>query len=113
MKLRNDKKALRNYLDQHGDYFHRLKGGMHLVVGELIQLKTLLNKKLTKEEEEEGVNVCKALDDIYQDGVEKGARSKLQELVRKIAGKGYSSSEIADMLEEKEEVISDIIATLA
>ena len=45
---------------------------------------------------------------LYDDG----ARTKLKELVAKKVQKGYSLAEIADMLEEEERVIEEIIKEL-
>lgn len=54
--------------------------------------------------------MCKALDDLYQDGIEKGMEKGIQKgrekgeakivaIIRKKVGKGMESSEIADDLE--------------
>ena len=37
-----------------------------------LQSKTVLNKTVTRVEEKEGVNMCKALDTLYNDGFEQG-----------------------------------------
>lgn len=45
-------------------------------------------------------------------GLQQGAEQKLAELVEKKLKKGFSVSEIADLLEEKEETIQKIINNL-
>jgi len=81
-------------------------------IGELLQSKTILEKEVSKEEGESEMDMCKALEDLYQDGVTEGGDKKLKEQVAKKVQKGLSVSEIADMLEESEEVIEEIIASL-
>ncbi len=76
----------------------------------------------TKEyyEKEGAVNMCQALTDLIADGKQEGREEgitlgedkKLGEQVEKKVRKGHSIAEIADMLEESEDVIKGIIAEL-
>ena len=49
--------------------------------------------------------MCKALEDLYQDG----RADKIKELVQKKLAKGHSAELIADALEEDIEVIKKLI----
>ena len=49
--------------------------------------------------------MCKALQDLYDEGVERGIKQKLFEWVKKKLAKGKNVAEIADELEEPLEVI--------
>lgn len=49
---------------------------------------------------------------ILEIGIERGLQQKLVELVEKKLQKGYTIAEIADMLEEREEIIQKIIEEL-
>ncbi len=49
---------------------------------------------------------------LHEEGFEEGAEMKLRELVEKKHAKGYSISEIADMLEEEVETIAKILEEL-
>ena len=49
---------------------------------------------------------------LYDDGAQNGAKTKLKELVAKKIQKGCSVVEIADMLEEDESVIQEIVKEL-
>ena len=51
-------------------------------------------------------------EDAWEDGRAEGERIKLKELVRKKLAKGKSVSEIADILEEEEKTIQEIIDEL-
>ena len=46
--------------------------------------------------------MCKALQDLYDEGVERGIEQKLFEWVKKKLAKGKNVAEIADELEESE-----------
>ncbi len=68
-----------------------------------------LETEVAKEEEESDMDMCKALEDLCQDGVnegkELGQNAKLKELVIKKLQKGDSIEKIADDLVESAEVI--------
>lgn len=61
--------------------------------------------------------MCKALDDLYNDGfeqgIEQGEDRKLMELVQKKMQKGCTIPEIAEMLEESEEAIEKVVNRLS
>jgi len=62
--------------------------------------------------QEEG-KMCKALDDLYNDGIERGIEQgedrKLMVQVQKKLQKGYTIPEIAEMLEESEGTIKKVV----
>lgn len=68
---------------------------------------------MTRVEEKEGVNMCKALDDLYNDGIEQGEDRKLMELVQKKLQRGCTIPEIAEMLEESEGTIEKVVKRLS
>ena len=51
-------------------------------------------------------------EDAWEDGLAEGERIKLKELIRKKLAKGKSVSEIADILEEEEKTIQELIDEL-
>lgn len=67
-------------------------------------------------EKEGAVDMCQALTELLADeraeGKQLGKDEKLTELVVKKVKKGLSVSEIADVLEEDEEIIGKIIESL-
>ena len=69
MKLRNDKKALVDYLRKHKDYFRTVDNTTYQAIGELLQSERILNEEVRVEKNEGGKDMCKALEDLYQDGV--------------------------------------------
>lgn len=82
---------------------------LHNTISEFLQSKQIVKQELIREEMESEMDMCKALEDLYQDGVDVGKGEKLREQVEKKLQKGFTVPEIADMLEESEEVILTIV----
>ena len=76
-------------------------------------LNVCTNSNILIKEGEEKVDMCSGLKALIEEGREEGVglgeNKKLTELVKKKVQKGYSTSEIADMLEEHVDVIAKII----
>lgn len=56
--------------------------------------------------------MCKALDDLYQEGIDKGRIEQLTKQVKKKLEKNMSANEIAEALEEDVDIIKGLIADL-
>jgi len=86
------------------------------MVGEFLQSESIVKKMTSGGEKGDEMDMCKALEDLYNDGVEQGIelgeRQKLKELVGKKLTKGYSVDEIAEMLEESVEIIREFVNEL-
>ena len=106
MKHRRDKEELKTYMNRHGEYFRKLDGGTYQVVAEILQSKRMLKKMAAREEREGEFNMCKALEDLYQDGVEVGIKalvetmqelgSTIESVVSKVVEKFEMTQEIAE-----------------
>ena len=103
LKYRKNKEQLLKYVQENQEYFSRIDedsyNALRVLLGSEQSLKSV--KKHTG-----GIDMCKALDDLYQDGIEKGIQkgrekgeAKIVAIIRKKVGKGMESSEIADDLE--------------
>ncbi len=79
LKFRQNKNALLEYVKEHEDYFHHVDSGTSRAIAELLQSGKLLNKMISVEEKDGGEDMCKALDDLYQDGVEKGIEQGIEQ----------------------------------
>ena len=112
MKCRKDKKALQDYFQENADYFKHVDFETYYAIGEILRSETILKKEVAKEESEGDMDMCKALEDWYQDGVNEGQKVKLQEQVRKKLQKGETVEKIADDLMEQITVIEEIIHSL-
>jgi hypothetical protein len=120
LKYRQNKDALRQYVNSHSSYFKSIDietcQASEVLLGANDELVKVLEKNKTGGE----VNMCKALEDIYNDGVRDGEikgemrgekrgekLSIISKICKKIA-KNKSLEVIADELEEEVENIRPI-----
>lgn len=61
---------------------------------EFLHSETILKQAFEKEKGEEQADMCKALDDLYQDGIEQGAVEAYQEV-------GFSKEEVIERVQKK------------
>lgn len=74
-----------------------------MVISELLHSEKLLKNSVKREEMEDGVDMCKALEDLYQEGVEKGreeACKALEDLYQEGYEKGLAEATKEFLLEE-------------
>ena len=62
---------MRTYLANHKDYFQKLDLETYHALGAFLNSRQLMEINVEKEEKEE-LDMCKALEDIYNDGVQDG-----------------------------------------
>ncbi|MDE8699980.1 transposase, partial [[Ruminococcus] lactaris] len=122
-----DKYALRTYVANHKDYFQKLDLETYHALGAFLNSRQLMEINVEKNEREE-LDMCKALEDIYNDGVqagmevgiEQGRQSGIAEgetaLKKDVAFQmqklGYSLDAIAAVLRESVDGISRILAVV-
>lgn len=105
MSFHNDKEKVRSYLEENRDYF----SNMDIVSSEAVGIFLGCHRQVHKMIEKEGeVDMCKALDDIYNDGVEKGIEQydaliaalanagRIQEIVRCASDKEYKKKLLSE-----------------
>ena len=76
LQYKDDKKALQKYINEHDDFFRKIDGDT------LGAANALLGSRLVPKEDEQEkgeINMCKALDDLYQDGVNEGVSQGLRQ----------------------------------
>lgn len=116
LKCRKDKHALVEYMHKNEAYFRHVDSETCRAIGELLQSKSILEKAVTKKEEESEMDMCKALEDLYQDGINEGTEigkdEKLRELIKRKMEKGDSIEKIADDLVESIEVVQRFVKEL-
>lgn len=117
LKCRNDKKAMRNYVNEHEEYFRHMDRETALVAGEFLQSEKIIKKMMEKNEKGEEMDMCKALEDLYNDGVSQGISQGLSQgvsqgvenAIKLCKGFGATKEEtvvkIADMFEKSEDEI--------
>lgn len=119
LKCRENKDAFIKYTNDNRDYFGHMDFESRQVLSALFNAKHLFDAVM-KEKGAEKDMMCKALQDIYDDGVNEGfergiergivsgQQNKLRELILRKINKGKSIEQIADELEESIEVIKPI-----
>ena len=96
LKYRHKKSELNEYINKNNTYFQNVDYETSQVIKTFLNLKHIPGEVKGKET----VNMCEAIQEMYDDGVKDGMEKKLIELICKKLKKGISVKEIADMLEE-------------
>lgn len=108
LECRGNKEKLKAYMEQEKDYFGHLDRETATAVSVFLGSETIKNKVMANQKEET-MDMCKALQDIYNDGVgegrAEGRASLLTEMIQKKLAKGLSIEEIPEMLETTEEEV--------
>ena len=71
LQCSQDKYAMRTYIANHKDYFQKLDLETYHALGAFLNSRQLMEMNVEKKEMEE-LDMCKALEDIYNDGVQAG-----------------------------------------
>lgn len=119
LQYRKQKSELRKFVKEHATFFSDIDIETSDAVKVFLGSEKLFQN--TTPNETGGMNMCQALDELYQDGIdlgiergiEQGMHAKLLELINKKREKGMTPREIADVLEEPVEVIENAIASAA
>ena len=119
LQYRSNTEKLKEYINEYKEYFSAMPKDDYLALREFLQSKTILKKSLKGVKKEDGkvcVDVCKAIDGIYNNGFNAGV-AKNEEKVRKSEEKVRKYAEKARKSEEKvrksEELIHHIISKMS
>lgn len=112
LQYRKSKTDLVRYVNENGDYFRNVDESTYHVIREFLHSDKMWKKEIKLKGGEEKVNMCRALEELYNDGISEGERSHLLKLIRVKLDKGKSVEEIADALEESVDVIQELIQEL-
>lgn len=110
LKYRKDKDGLRNYINQNKKFFQKVDHETSQAMKAFLNMKQIPGET---ENKEETINMCKAIQEMYDDGVrdgmQQGRDDLLKEKVKRKLQKQKSLEQIADELEEDVNVIRKII----
>lgn len=110
LKYRKDKDGLRNYVNQNKKFFQKVDHETSQAMKAFLNMKHIPGET---ENKEESINMCKAIQEMYDDGVrdgmQQGRDDLLKEKVKRKLQKQKSLEQIADELEEDVKVIRKII----
>ena len=114
LKYRKDKDGLRNYVNENKKFFQKVDHETSQAMKAFLNMKQIPGEN---ENEEEIINMCEAIQEMYDDGVRDGMKRGIQqgrddllkEKVKRKLQKQKSLEQIADELEEDVKVIRKII----
>lgn len=72
LQCRGDKEKLLEYINERADYFQNVDEETYHFMRVALHSEKLLKENIERSKGEDGVNMCKALEDLYNDGVECG-----------------------------------------
>lgn len=73
LQYKNDKDALLKYVMQNREYFENVDVETYYAIKEFLHSEKIL-KKVMSDKKEDSVNMCKALQDLYEEGIEQGRK---------------------------------------
>ena len=109
LKYRGKGSGMQEYLEKHRKYFSSVDRETYQAVRELLHSESQLKSIVSEKNGKESVNMCKALEDIYNDGLNEGKKELIAQLIQNNFSKGYSPEMIADMLEVELEIVQKIL----
>lgn len=116
LECRKTKAELLQYVRRNENYFRNVDEDTYYVIREFLHSEQIWKKEIKLKNGKEQVNMCKALEELYHDGIDEGiAVGKKEQLLEKIRiklAKGKSAEEIAEALEEDLLTIQKLILEL-
>ena len=113
LRYRNSREELTDYINQNKEFFQHVDYETSQAMKAFLNMKDVPGKVGQKED---GVDMCKAIQEMYDDGVRDGIKQGIQqgiqkgvELIQSKLQKKKTSEQIAEELEESVEVIEKII----
>lgn len=82
LEYKQDKKKLQDYMLSHEDYFRNVDRDSYNAAAEMLGAETQLKK--FRKSKKGGMDMCKALDDLYQDGKNEGFEQKALEIAKNL-----------------------------
>lgn len=109
IQYKRDKKEFSRYINENKDYFEKIDDDSYQMINILLKSRKWLDKVKNKEPEGEDNNMCKALEDLYMDGVEEGRNQEIRSLIIKNHNAGLADEMIAKFLEKTVDYVKNII----
>ena len=106
LRYRDSKEELKHYIDENKKFFQNVDYETSQAMKAFLNMKQIPGET---EQKEETVDMCKAIQEMYHDGVRQGRDELLKEQIQRKLQKKKTSDQIAEELEESVEVIEKII----
>ena len=79
LKCRGNKKELLDYMNKREEYFRNVDEETYQVMREFLHSEKMLKENVERIEGKETVDMCKALDELYNDGIELGREQGIEQ----------------------------------
>ena len=79
LKCRGNKKELLDYMNKREEYFRNVDEETYQVMREFLHSEKMLKENVERIEGKETVDMCKALDELYNDGIELGREQGIKQ----------------------------------
>ena len=106
LRYRDSKEELKHYIDENKKFFQNVDYETSQAMKAFLNMKQIPGET---EQKEETVDMCKAIQEMYDDGVRQGRDELLKEQIQRKLKKEKTPTQIAEELEESVEVIEKII----
>lgn len=110
LRYRDSKEELTDYINENKKFFQNVDYETSQAMKAFLNMKQILGEA---EHKEEMIDMCKAIQEMYDDGVkdgiQKGKIELLKEQIQRKLSKGKSIDEIAEELEESVTIIQNLI----
>lgn len=101
LECRGDRKRLEEYLAKEREFFSQVDYISAKAIGSFLGSEAIVNKMIEKQREEK-IDMCKAIDDIYNEGIGRGIEQGIEQgkeaLIKAALDKGSKPESIADIL---------------
>lgn len=108
LKYRGKGKDMRQYLKFHRDYFSSVDRETYQAVRELLHSESQLKYIVSGKDGKESVNMCKALDDIYNDGLNEGIEAGIKTMILTCSELGLSKEDILEKIMKNGSVVAEV-----
>ena len=116
IKYREKKEKILEYVEENKSYFQHMNVDSYRALGVFLNSEKWLAENNIFEREG-GTDMCKALEEIFEDGkkkgIEEGADGKLKELISRKLQKGKDPETIAEELEDSVDTIRRLIQEMS
>ena len=86
LNYRSEKEKLQSYMKENREYFENVDVDTYQAMREFLHSERQLKSVVKAKGKEERINMCKALEDIYNDGVERGREEGREEGIEALIG---------------------------
>ena len=113
LKYRKNKVELVKYIREKEEYFRNVDEETYHAIREFLHSENILKREVSTHMGKEKIDMCQALEELYNDGVNEGIllgeENHLLKLIRAKLEKGMKIEEIAEVLEESVETITELM----